>query len=179
METGFCVRDVMTNKPITVQHDIPITDVAQALKNNNVNSVLVLDGEQLVGIITDEDIVWNVVAASRNVADVLAFDVMRKDILSIDPDKDIYQALTMMRDNSIRQLPVLERGNLEGFITLKDILKIQPELFDIIAEKFELRNMENRPAFSIDHYDGNCSICGNYSKKLVRINSQFVCPLCR
>lgn len=169
----------MTNRPVTIDHDVGLVDVAQKLKAHNVNSILVMDNKELVGIITDEDIVWKVVAQSRNFEDVMAFDIMERNLVDISPQKDIYAALTIMRDNNIRQLPVRDGDQLVGFITLKDILKIQPELFDIVAEKFELRHESERPAFSIEYEEGDCSICGNYDKKLVKISDQFVCRKCR
>ena len=58
-------------------------------------------------------------------------------VVTISPEKDVFEALVTMRNNDIRHLPVVKGNELLGFLTLKDVLKIQPELFDILLEKVE------------------------------------------
>ena len=70
-----------------------------------------------------------------------------KTLFTIEGESDIYDALVIMRDENIRHLPVVNKGEMVGLLTLKDILKIQPALFELIVEKFELREEENKPVF--------------------------------
>lgn len=69
---------------------------------------------------------------------------MATDLVTISPGKDVYDALILMRNHDIRQLPVIEKNKLVGFLTSKDILKIQPELFDLFIEKYELREEQRK-----------------------------------
>lgn len=139
MQTGYKVIDVMTNKPVTCSKEMLLKDAAQLMGDINVNSLLVVENESAAGIITDEDIVRKVVAKGLDVRKLKIKDIMVTDLISIAPEKDIYDALIYMRDNNIRQLPVIKSKKLVGFLTTKDILKIEPELIDLLVEKYSIR----------------------------------------
>jgi CBS domain-containing protein len=139
MKTGYRVLDVMTNKPVTASKDMILQDAARLMEENNVNSLLIVESGKAIGIITDEDIVRKVVAKGLEPRKLRLKDLFVTELISITSDKDIYDALILMRDHAIRQLPVIDDDKLVGYLTLKDILKIEPELIDIIAEKYELR----------------------------------------
>jgi len=64
---------------------------------------------------------------------------MAKDLLTISPRMDVFDAIRLMKDADVRHLPVIESGKLVGYITMKDILRIQPELFEILSEKFDMQ----------------------------------------
>ena len=101
-------------------------------------------------------------------------------MITISPTKDIYDALKVMRDFNVRHLPVLDKGKFLGFLTIKDILKIQPQLFEIIVEKFELREESRKPVFGGDENEGICEVCGNYSANIEEAsNGSKVCPQCK
>lgn len=144
MQTDYKVIDVMTNKPVTAGKDITLKEAAQIMLDSNVNSLLVVESEKPIGIITDEDLVRKVIAKGLDPKKVKVKDIMATDLITINPGKDIYDAMKVMRDHNIRQLPVVEKGKLVGFLTAKDILKIQPELFDLWIEKYELREEQRK-----------------------------------
>ncbi|MEM4637929.1 MAG: CBS domain-containing protein [Candidatus Woesearchaeota archaeon] len=144
MQTDYKVIDVMTNKPVTAGKDITLKEAAQIMLDSNVNSLLVVESEKPIGIITDEDLVRKVIAKGLDPKKIRVKDIMATDLITISPGKDIYDAMKVMRDHNIRQLPVVEKGKLVGFLTAKDILKIQPELFDLWIEKYELREEQRK-----------------------------------
>ncbi len=144
--------DVMTNKPITALKTTKLFEAAKLMAEHNINSLLIADGETALGIITDEDIVHKVVAKGIDPKKILIKDIMSEELITITPEKDIYNALIVMRDHNIRQLPVMEKGKLIGFLTLKDILKIQPVLIDLLVEKYEIREEEERKAYQEDFF---------------------------
>ena len=140
MKTGYKVQDVMTTVPIKVEKSTSLKEAAQLMAKFNINSLVVIEENKLVGVVTDEDFVRKLVAKWDHPKDEATISqIMSTDLVTIEPHRDIYQALVVMRDNAIRQLPVLEGDKLVGFLTQKDILKIQPELFDIVVESLELR----------------------------------------
>lgn len=149
MKTGYSVRDVMTNKPVAVDPNCSIIDAAKIMHTHNVNSLVITKNKEAIGIVTDEDFVRKIIAKGSDFTKKKVSDLMQKKLITISPNHDIYNALTIMRDNNIRQLPVLDRKKMIGFLTMKDILKIEPELFDIIVEKYELREETRKPIFSI------------------------------
>jgi len=70
---------------------------------------------------------------------------METNLTTTTPDEDIFEALRIMRDYNIRHLPVMHQGKFVGLVTLKDILKIEPDLYEIMVEKIELREAERKP----------------------------------
>ena len=135
----YSVGEAMTTKPVCVAPNLSILSVAHLMREKDVGSVLIKDGDNLLGILTEWDFVHRVVAQGLNTQDTPVSDIMVQDLITISPRMDVFDALRLMRDTKIRHLPVLEEETLVGFITIKDILKIQPQLFEIILEKYELQ----------------------------------------
>jgi signal-transduction protein with cAMP-binding, CBS, and nucleotidyltransferase domain len=129
--------------------------------------------------VNDTDIIRNVLAKGINPLDVIVEDVMQTKIITLNPHQDMYDALQLMKKYNIRTLPVVEDGKLKGLLTLKDILKIQPTLFEVIAEKIELREESRKPINRIIEKEGICQLCGSYSEEVIEEDSALVCPKCR
>jgi CBS domain-containing protein len=144
MQTGYKVLDVMTNKPVMALKEMSLVEAAKLMDEENVNSLVIQENEKAKGIITDEDLVRKVIAKGLDPKKAKLKDVMSSDLIAIKSNKDIYDALILMRQNNIRQLPVVDNDKLVGFLTSKDILKLQPELFDIFAEKYEIREQNRK-----------------------------------
>jgi len=178
METGYKVSDAMTKKPVEVSEDISIKECAQKMKEHDVGSVLVKKNGKFVGILTEEDLVYKIVAEGKDAKKTKVRDIMVTRLITIEPDKDIYDALVKMSNNNIRRLPVLKDKELVGLLTLKDILKIQPQLFEIVAERYELRE-ENLKPISVSEKEGICQNCGMYSKELIEYEGIMICPRCK
>ena len=179
MKTGYTVADCMTTHPITVSKDTTIAECANIMREKHVGSLIVLENHNLVGIITEQDIVRKAVAEQKNPLATRAESVMEKEIITISPQKDIFEALTKMRDYNIRHVPVVDKEKLVGFLTIKDVLKIQPQLFELIAEKFELREEARKPVVSASDEINACSGCHNFSDDLEEVNGELACPSCR
>ncbi|MEM4336651.1 MAG: CBS domain-containing protein [Candidatus Woesearchaeota archaeon] len=144
MKTGYLVCDVMTQRPISVEHDVPISECAKIMSKYHVSTLIVKKANKLLGLLTEKDIVRKVVADSLDPSKILAREICQTSYPLITPERDIYEAIITMRDKNVRHLPVMEKGKLVGFLTGKDILKIQPQLFEILAEKIELREQERK-----------------------------------
>ncbi len=143
-----------------------------------VGSILILENNKLKGIITEQDIIYKVVLKTMDPKKTRVSEVMTADMVTITPDKDIYDALEVMRNNELRRLPVVDNNKeLVGFLTLKDILKIEPDLFELIAENMQLKEEHLKPLY--DKIDGGvCELCGKVSDSLVRKKDTVVCPDC-
>lgn len=158
METGCKVLDVMTNKPVTVSPDASVMDAATTMKEKGVGSLLVMQGSELAGIMTEKDIVVKVVSENKDpsITKVKSIMTAKEHIVSITPEKDVYEAMVIMRENEIRRLPVIQGNALKGLITQKDILKIEPALFELLVETIRIREEDRKLAFldeSIDSED--------------------------
>ncbi len=153
MRTGVRVREIMTRKPITASKDCSIRFCAQVMKEKNVGSLLITQDQHLLGVLTKSDIITEIVAEGRLPASVPAEEIMTQEIITIHPDKDLYHALVLMKNNDIRHLPVIEQDALIGYITIKDIIKINPALFELIRDTIYLREEERKIRAHIDEPD--------------------------
>ena len=178
MKSGIQAADAMTINPVSVEQDITLAECAKVMADNHVGAVVVKENNLSLGILTEQDIVREAVAKGINVNDAKVKDYMATRLITIKPSDDIYDALIKMRDSNIRHLPVVENKNLLGLLTIKDILKIEPQLFELIVEKFELREAGRKPINRIIPTEGICQICGNYDEKVEVVDDTVVCGTC-
>lgn len=105
----------------TVAPDSTIVDVARRLRSNHVAAALVLEGDRLVGIITERDITYRVVAEQRDPAKVTAREIMTPDPVTGRPDMTAVEALELMRQGHFRHLPVLQDGRVFAVVSIRDL----------------------------------------------------------
>ena len=139
MKTGYLVCDVMTQKPISVESGTPVSECAKIMAKYHVGSLVVTKANKILGLLTEKDIVRKIVAESIEPSKVHAGEISQTKFPSISPEKDVYEAILLMRDKNVRHLPVMNKNSMVGFLTGKDILKVQPQLFELLADKIELR----------------------------------------
>ncbi len=179
MKTGYKVCDAMTEKPITISPSLSLQECAKIMSEQHVGAVLVRDKGNLLGVITEQDIVRKSVIHNDKPSVRVAKEIMEKEIHTIEPEKDIFDALIKMKEMNIRHLPVVSNNELIGLLTLKDVLKIEPQLFDLLVEKFEIREEERKPINKpIAEKEGICQLCGAYSEELKEKEGALVCGKC-
>lgn len=115
------IRDVMTSSVDWVTPSTSVVDIAKMMKNNDVGSVPVCEGDKLMGIITDRDIVIKVVAVGGDVNERSAKGIMNTNVITATADQDVHEAADLMSKYQIRRLPVLEQGKLVGILALGDL----------------------------------------------------------
>lgn len=151
MKTKYRVLDAMTLKPVVIHPDASLQEAAIFLKKYNVGSLLVKNGErELLGIVTEWDFTRKAIANGMDFRNTKIRDIMTTDLITVNPNMDIFEALRLMNETNVRHLPVMENNKLVGFLTVKDILKIQPQLFELIIDKYELREEERKPIYGYD-----------------------------
>lgn len=178
MKTGYLVSDVMTEKPVTLSSKDSLVDCAKEMAEQHVGAILVKDNGEVRGIITEQDMVRKGIARGLNPLTMKLKDIMEKDIASIEPDKDIFEALTKMKKLNIRHLPVVSGNRFVGLLTLKDILRIEPQLFELLLDRFELREAERKPIPDLEGRSGICNICGAYTPKTISKEGVLMCEVC-
>jgi CBS domain-containing protein len=114
-----CVRDVMTKDPQTVEPGDSIEDAAKKMKEADTGALLVVDGDDLKGIVTDRDIVTGAIAEGNT--DAKVEDVCSSDTTTIEPDAELKDAIAKMREAKVRRLPVVEDGDPVGIVSLGDL----------------------------------------------------------
>ena len=111
----------MTRDPRTVNADDPVNEAARIMRDADIGDVIVLEGDQVGGIVTDRDIVVRGVAEGRDAQSTKVSEVCTSGIEAIEPSADIDEALRKMREADIRRLPVVEGGRPVGIISLGDL----------------------------------------------------------
>lgn len=114
------VREAMSTDLTTVEPGATIQDAARKMKSDDVGSLPIVEGDRLVGVVTDRDIAIRAVAEGR--FDCTVADIASKDIVSIDPQQTLEEAGRLMAEHQVRRLPVCEEdGRLVGILAQADV----------------------------------------------------------
>jgi CBS domain-containing protein len=98
-----------------------VVEAARLMREEHVGSLPITDDEELVGMITDRDITTRVVAESADLKMTSVGDVSSRDLISVEPDDDLEEAVQLMANHQVRRLPVVEDGRLVGIVAQADI----------------------------------------------------------
>jgi CBS domain-containing protein len=115
------LRDIMTQKPVTVQATDTVTAAARSMRDGNIGDVVVLDEDRIQGILTDRDIVVRALAEGRDPARTTAGEICSRELTTLSPADGIEEAVKIMRAKAIRRLPVVEAGRPVGIVSLGDL----------------------------------------------------------
>lgn len=170
------IKDIMKKSVITVSPDLNLSDVAKIMTNNRVGSVVVLDGERPVGIVTDSDIV-TAVALGKDMKKLKVKDVKSDRFVTTKPGENMLSAARKMVKTGVKRLPVVEKGRLIGIVSDKEILIAAPEMIDVLSEK--LKSRVSAVASPDMEISGICEGCEGYSDELRNINGRWLCEECR
>jgi CBS domain-containing protein len=138
------VREAMTEDPRSIGLSASVVEAAQLMRDEHIGSLPITDGDTLVGMITDRDITTRVVAEAADLETASVGDVYSQDLVSVEPDKDLEEALGLMARHQVRRLPVVEGSKLVGIVAQADIALILSEdekktgeLVEAISERSE------------------------------------------
>ncbi len=115
------IEEMMTVAPATVEASTSTQDAARAMRDGDVGALIVLDGGDLHGIVTDRDITVRVVAEGRDPVATTIGEICTHDPTAIESDAPIEDALRLMREGALRRLPVTESGQPVGIVALGDL----------------------------------------------------------
>ncbi|GAO44496.1 CBS domain-containing protein [Flavihumibacter petaseus] len=111
-------RDVISVRP-----DITVLDALKIMSDNNIGSILVISGDQYLGIMTERDYARKVILQGKSSVDTKVADIMSTELPRIGPDSSIEECMQLMSVNNIRYLPVFEKDHLSGIISVNDVIK--------------------------------------------------------
>ena len=115
------VREAMTASPTVVSSDATVVEAARAMTTENVGSLPVVDQDKLVGIVTDRDLVTNVLAKDLDPHKVPVSAVATENPEFVAPEDSLDTALQRMAEKQVRRLPVVEDGRLVGILAQADV----------------------------------------------------------
>jgi CBS domain-containing protein len=125
---GRRIREVMTPSPETVETDKAATDAAKLMKKVDAGMIPVVQGDgELVGTVTDRDIVLRVIAEGKNPESTTVGEIASRTVVTVTPEQDLDEALTLMARHQVRRLPVVENGRLIGVVAQADVARVADE----------------------------------------------------
>lgn len=135
------LREILTTKGssvLTISPTASLADVVQKLVENRCGSLVVCDGETMVGIISERDILIAVAEVSEPLDAVMVHGRMTTEVVTGVPDDTVSDIMGLMSQKRIRHLPILDNGKLAGVISIGDIVKAQHH--QLTVENHYLKN---------------------------------------
>ena len=176
MTTRVLVRDIMNSPVISASPHDTIKDIATKMKEEKIGSIIIMEKEETVGIVTDWDIVSNAVVKDVKPSLLKASEIMQK-LHTIEGEEGVTEAARMLRQHNIKRLGVVYKNKLVGIISASDVIAVTPDLVDVISEKAALvRGEIGRSAGNVSGY---CDECGEWSDLLQYSEGTFTCEECR
>ena len=142
MGSDLKVGDIMTKKVVVVPIGKGLAEAVKLMKKYEIGSIIVVDsneGKKALGIITERDVVYKVIAKDKDPYSMKVEEIMSKPLRVVKPDTNLEDAAKAMRENRIKRLPVVNDNNeLIGIMSEGDIMKIFPAVIDLIEERATL-----------------------------------------
>jgi CBS domain-containing protein len=121
---GKRIQEVMTSNPRSVSPDAPVADASRIMRDEDTGIVPIVEDGKLIGTITDRDIVVRLIAESRDASSATVRDIASTDLVTVDPQQDLDEALRLMAQHQVRRLPVVEEdGRLVGILSQADVAR--------------------------------------------------------
>jgi CBS domain-containing protein len=115
------VKDVMSSNPTTCEPRASVVDAAKVMAKEDVGPIPIVEGDRLVGLVTDRDLVVRVLAEGRDPQSTTVGEIASRDLVTVSPDEDFDRALQKLAENQVRRLPVVEGDRLVGIVAQRDI----------------------------------------------------------
>jgi len=123
----------MTKNVLVTNPTLSIRDAAKVMAEHRIGCLVVIEDEKIVGIITELDIIWKVVAGDKDPNTTTVRDIMTKEVHIIRADQSLEEASHIMVEHEIKKLPVVEGDHLVGIITATDLISVQPKMIETLA----------------------------------------------
>jgi len=128
------VRDVMTKNVKVVRLDTTVKEIVATMNKFNIGSIIVVQGDRPVGIITERDILIKLVEPSLEPETLTARHVMATPLITINENTSVEEAATLMAKKRIKRIPVMNNEKLVGILTYTDIVFKVPTMLALLEE---------------------------------------------
>jgi CBS domain-containing protein len=118
------VEELMTSNPCSIDSDKSVAYAAKMMRDEDVGLAPIVDGKRLVGTVTDRDITIRVVAEGKDPESTRVTEIASTELVTVDPQQDLDEALRLMAKHQVRRLPVVEDdGRLVGIVAQADVAR--------------------------------------------------------
>jgi len=137
MNNVIDILKVKGKKVISIPPETTVFNALKILEENNIGALVITEKENVVGIFSERDYARKIILKNRSSIDTKVGDLMTKNVISVTPNDSIDKCMTLMSENHIRHLPVIENRKLDGLISIGDVLT-----HIIKHQKFQIRELE-------------------------------------
>jgi CBS domain-containing protein len=115
--------EYMSKPVITADKDVSVLDIVRLMNRHNIGSVMLMDGSQLAGIITERDVLRKVISQEDNPAEITASDIMTVDVQTVQEDASVMEISGKMKEHTMRRIVVVDDNNKPiGIVTSRDLI---------------------------------------------------------
>ena len=174
--TNLTVREIMSSPIVFVSKDESILEAAKKMFENNISHLVLIDGKEVLGVITKDIIIYEVLAQERDPKNTLVSDLSREPLMTVKADTTVTEVTKLFSRKDISLIGVTYKGKLVGVITASDIIRVFP---DIIEAYMQRESFEREPLIKANaSVLGYCDRCGVWSDRLVFVDGKYYCPDC-
>ena len=120
---GMKIHESMSDNPCTIDADKPVSYAAKMMRDEDVGFAPIVEGDRLVGTLTDRDIAVRVVAEGRDPDETTVREVATNNLITVEPEDDLDEAMKLMASHQVRRLAVVEGGRLVGVVAQADVAR--------------------------------------------------------
>jgi|TARA_Y100000034_G_C6903329_1_gene418485 CBS domain-containing protein/ribosomal protein S27AE len=177
------VSDIMTQEVITIKPSTNLFECAKIMVRKKTRSIPIVDNKKLIGFISEKDVLWALVKKTKeDLSEIKVTDVSSKKVITIKPNATIEEAIAKIRKTKFNKIPVVQKNELVGIITTKDILNFHPEIYPELEEFAQIKEREEKlKKIKIKKgeiiNEGFCEKCGEKTI-LKKVNERMVCGSC-
>jgi CBS domain-containing protein len=124
--------------PVTISPDATVSEALTVMADKNIGSVVVMQEDQYLGIMTERDYSRKVILKGKNSTDTRVSEIMSTDLPSVKPSDSIEHCMQLMTDKNIRYMPVFDNDRLTGIISISDVVKET-----ILAQKETINHLQS------------------------------------
>lgn len=128
-KTKSTIKDYMNQDVKTIAVDATLKELSQAFVAQGISTLLVKEGENYVGIVSDKRLAREGIAKGLNTETTPVRAIMRANMLTIESDLPVREAQTMMKSNGVRHLVVTEKGTIVGIVSISDLIRFYTDFF--------------------------------------------------
>ena len=172
MDTVIRVKEAMTNRVITLGPDQTVDKAAQVMKKKGIGCVIVVENNKPIGIVTERDMCYGVVAPNKLPNTIKVKEIMTSKIRTISPKETLIETAKIMVKNNFRRLPVIENKRLIGIITSRDIVALSPKTIEVLREFNDIYGAKEYTPKNEVMEEGVCEVCGGFAATLINIDGK-------
>lgn len=122
----------------SIEPDRSVLDAIKMMAEKGIGALLVMDGKQLTGILSERDYARKVILQGRSSKDTAVREIMTDKVFSATPERSVEECMALMTDKRIRHLPVVDGGSVIGVLSIGDLVKAKIE-----EQEFQIKQLEN------------------------------------